>query len=258
MRSVSSTLLLAVLTLWMATPAHCQIMVADDMNLDLTQPTDQKKVLWFNTDLWATPLTLTATAQGLGWDGPHDRAPQGISIETTPLAIGLAWRTASSVSIQAKVTALRPLPDWDGETHLYLRYSPDYRHWSEWQDIDQTSSTKKPGTELTFEGAPAVPSVARLPYDLLLQQHQQMTRSNDDEEGDVHWILAREPHFFENCLPFMGYIQFLFEAKIEPGQRIRSMDIRYSWGVGGLTQESRGKKGEKKQIDRNGPWHFKA
>ncbi len=61
-------------------------------------------------------------------------------IQTKPLAVGLSWRAASSVSLRVTIAPVpKPFLLDNGQTitpfvgQLYARLSPDSKHWSTWQ-----------------------------------------------------------------------------------------------------------------------------
>jgi hypothetical protein len=77
----------------------------------------------------------------------------------------------------------------------------------------------------------------------------------------VRWILSREPDFFEKQLPFIGYVQFRFEAQFHGGQRIRSLRAEVSYVMSGMYVEPK----DEDSIQRARetlrdpiPWRFEA
>ena len=78
---------------------------------------------------------------------------------------------------------------------------------------------------------------------------------SSDEEALVKDILKREPKFFERSTPFIGYVQFLYEAQLHGGQRLKGLQAEVSWSVSGKHHPP------KEESSRNGrdvPWRFKA
>ena len=76
-----------------------------------------------------------------------------------------------------------------------------------------------------------------------------------DEEAAVQWILKSQPDFFAQHQPFIGYVQFLYEASLAGGQRIDHLDVDVSFGVNGLHQVA---KDPKVSRNRDGPWRYRA
>jgi hypothetical protein len=207
---------------------------------------------------WSRPDKLTITAQGLGWDGPAAGSISGW-IQTKPLAVGLSWRAASSVSLKVTIEPTpKPITLNSGETYtpytgtVYARFSPDAKHWSTWQALSSMHPLPKDSTGRLFEGTLSVPERERAEYLELLETYSKLDVPwPDDEEALVKWILARDAKFFEKSLPFIGYVEFLFEAAFHGGQRVSGMkaDVHYAMsGFGGPNAD----------LNRDMPWRFKA
>lgn len=130
---------------------------------------------------------------------------------------------------------------------MYVRYSPDRKHWSNWQAVGfsreahakaQENAHLKKGFvpfQRNFSTKIAVPRIARRQYSKLLYAYM---RSDalwpSDEEALVKQIVADDPKFFEKELPFAGYVQFLFETSISGGLRLKSFKADVGWAVGGM------------------------
>ena len=77
-----------------------------------------------------------------------------------------------------------------------------------------------------------------------------------DEEAAVAWILKRTPDFFDRSLPFIGYVEFLFEFPFQGGQRLTRLQATAACGMSGLHYPP---KDENAFKDRqNLPWRFKG
>ena len=76
-----------------------------------------------------------------------------------------------------------------------------------------------------------------------------------DEEAMANWITKKDPDFFREHRPFVGYVQVLFEGDFWGGQRVNRLEVSAAWGVGGVASVPKDKNAEK---DRDGPWRFKA
>ncbi len=55
-----------------------------------------------------------------------------------------------------------------------------------------------------------------------------------DEEAAVRWIVENDPGFFERQIPFIGYIEFLYEGSFHGGQRITSLGAEVTYAMSGL------------------------
>jgi hypothetical protein len=76
-----------------------------------------------------------------------------------------------------------------------------------------------------------------------------------DEEAAVKWILRRDPSFFSKSLPFIGYLQVLFETQVNGGRRLEHVKVGIGYAVSGLASIS---KDPKVQEERDGPWRFRG
>jgi hypothetical protein len=209
---------------------------------------------------------LTVTRDGFGFDGEVQELREAW-IQTKPLALGLSWRPPYAVSVRA--TILPPPTEinlkngqkftpYGGD--VYVRYSPDRKHWSSWQALQSTEAQfpeekKNPGRY--FSGTVRVPYRDREPYGKLLSDYSRLDVPwKSDEEAAVRWILERDADFFSKQIPFIGYIQFMFEGSLYGGQRIRSLRAQVFYGMSGLASIP---KDESIQKEREGvPWRFDA
>ncbi len=207
-----------------AIETHKQVLV------DFTQPEGAAKMV-----SWTDVEHVRATHDGLGWDGNANKH-RDIIIETRqPTAIGWSWRPVTSVSISAEVVAHFHSNKIDPRKvagDLYVRYSPDRKHWSTWQALDYRSQRSRTNPRLRFGGTLRVPRRARQNYQRLLNEFVK-TRSGPaeiDQEAAVHWIVDRNPEFFSQEIPFIGHLQFLWETSIGADTRLRQLkiDIRYN------------------------------
>ncbi len=219
-----------------------------------------------NKATWADPDRLTISKDGLGWDGEAAASRDGW-IQTTPLAVGYSWRAPSSMNVSVE---LQPGPKeiklrngkkttpYPGQA--YVRHSPDLEHWSSWQALRAGAPQTPPGKTNAgslWSGSIRVPHRDRGEYGRLLSDYSRLDVPwKSDEEAAVQWILEREPDFFAKQLPFIGYVEFLFEGGFHGGQRIRSLEITYGYSVGGLHSPPREPDAGKGRYSI--PWRFKA
>ncbi len=215
---------------------------------------------------WSPSNKLSITKQGLGWDGDGASSYDGW-IQTKPMAVGLSWRPTQAVSVRVAIlpppaeiilnNGQRTTPDAGA---VYVRYSPDLKHWSSWQVLQRDKprsigEKKTPGTYYT--------GVARVPYRDISKYHELLHEYSkldvpwkSDEEAAVRWILDRNPDFFSQHMPFIGYVEFLFEGGFRGGQRIQSFKADVSCGMGGMHYPP---KDQNTTKDRDSsPWRFKA
>jgi hypothetical protein len=210
---------------------------------------------------WSNPDKLTLTSQGLGFEGESAQV-RDIFLETIrPFAIGYSWRPAQSATIDIEIVPPQKMITLsNGQTaypfmgNWYVRYSPDTRHWSSWQVIEGQNLPQKDGP-WKFRGEISVPQKERAAYQQYLDAYYKLDVPwTSDEEAAVKWILQEDPNFFSQGIPFVGYLQFLYEGRLYGGQRIESIKIDVSYGVGGLATIPRDRKVEEGRS--NIPWRF--
>ena len=71
----------------------------------------------------------------------------------------------------------------------------------------------------------------------------------------MEWIISHDAKFFERSLPFIGYIEFLFEVPFHDGQRITALKADIGYVLGGMS--ARRKKPELVR-DHVRHWRYKA
>jgi hypothetical protein len=230
------------------------------IQIDFTNAADAEKKA-----TWAYPDKLTITDAGLGWDGEPLASYDGW-IQTKPRALGFSWRTTFVISVGV---AIHPpaedivLKDGtkisSGRGDVYVRYSPDLKHWSTWQVLQHANAQspdekKDPGWY--YAGVIRVPYRERDEYIALLREYWELDVPwKSDEEAAVRWILQKDPDFFARHLPFLGYIEFLYEGSFRGGQRIKSLKADVTWSVSGINTPP---KDEEEYKKRDVPWRFKA
>ena len=192
--------------------AQAQVTGLEYLGIDLTNSPST-----ITNATWSEPDKFSTSANGFGWQGAANEN-RDYWLQSVPLAIGTSWRPARGVGINVKIE-----PSSDSVRRFLIRYSPDKKHWSEWQALD----LKKSSVE--------VPQAARTEYETLLAEYSKMDVPwTSDEEAAVKWILQRNPSFFERRQPFMGYVQFRIEGSLPTNVRIKSIGVFYSWGFSGL------------------------
>lgn len=234
---------------------NASILDSKELTIDFTKENDVvEKAVWFPAEM------VKVTAKGLGWDGEVNASREGW-IHTKPMAVGLSWRAASAVSLRVEIA---PAPvqytmsngqkatPWAGEA--FARYSPDGVHWSSWQVL---ARDEKKLEVRAFSGQLAVPQLERRRYGEYLSEYSKLDVPwKSDEEAAVAWILKQTPDFFTRSLPFIGYVEFLYEFPFQGGQRLTNFQATAVCGMSGLHYAP---KDEAAFKDReNLPWRFKA
>jgi hypothetical protein len=228
-----------------ATPAS--ILGCTSYTVDLTQakPAAQKA-------RWGDPAHIQVNGKGLGWGKSTDQGSRDFWLQTTePIGVGVSWRPTMAVFIRAAIDG----PGTSGL--LYVRFSPDAKHWSTWQLVPEAAPAKVGDPSQRFQGSVRVPYRESATYQRLRMKYarREEVAWASDEEALVKDILRRDPKFFETNMPFIGYVQFLYEAQLHGGQRVKGLKFEMTWAVSGLHQPPKDKKADK---NRDGPWRFKA
>lgn len=201
---------------------------------------------------WSDPQHFNFTAEGLGWGMAVDeKVSRDFWLETQPIAIGLAWRPTCIAGVRVMLEQ----PGSAGE--LYVRYSPDLKHWSTWQVLKRETTPRAKEGVHAFEGQARVTYRDRAQYDVLRLRYarREEVAWSSDEDALARELVKHDPKFFEKSLPFVGYVQFLYEKSLPSGQRIKSIDVRVDWQTSGIQTEPRDPKTYK---EKRGPWQFKA
>jgi hypothetical protein len=246
-------LLVSAIVVACGATAAASILGMNQLKLDFTKPAVAKQASWTKS------AKLKLGPRGLIFHAPGPEALD-LSLQTTvPFATGTSWRPAGSVSIRATLSPrATPIRLDNGQTYtpspgqMFARYSPDAKHWSTWQPLADATAP----TGYTFSGQLAVPRQAHAEYGKLVSKYMTLDVPwRSDEEACVRWILKSRPDFFAKQLPFIGYVQFLYEASLAGGQRIERINFDVSFGVGGLHMQP---KDPKTSVGRDGPWRFRA
>lgn len=223
--------------------------------LDFTKPEEVK-----SKATWSKPDRLDVTPDGLGWDGTS-KGQYDAWIESVPVAVGWSWRPVIAVTVTAEVLPPGKFTFRENQTtwprgEIYARYSPDRKHWSSWQCLEMQHPKDKRNPRQTYRGTVRVPYREMKAYrELILEYRRMNVPWGDDEEAAVRWILRDDPRFFEKQLPFVGYVQFLYETGIYGGKRLKALRFELSYGTSGLHQPARDPAVEK---GHRGPWRFIA
>ncbi|MDB5338777.1 MAG: hypothetical protein JWN70_4396 [Planctomycetaceae bacterium] len=251
---------LAVLAWCLSTVvAAAAIMGSHQQVIDFTQPDQAAKLA-----TWSDPQHLGCTKEGFGWDGDKHVSRDGW-IETEPFAIGTSWRPTHNAKIRIKIQTNYPAIVSTGRDSkafytpsIYVRYSADRAHWSDWQPTDLNEDPRAPGTVL-YTTRVGVPERTCQAY---RAKFQEWSRRDDiswasDEDEFCRWLVKQDSDYFSKERPFVGYVQFLLETSFKGSLRLTRFEADVSWGVGGIHQRAKGPAAEKRQQNQNG-WNFRV
>lgn len=254
-RLMLTVVLFTVIVLATSTPVIAVVNAGQEVVLDFTQPDKIKQFA-----RWTAECRIDSTRDGLGWDGPAN-AGCDVVIETVkPIAVGWSWHPVTTVNIETEVIPAGKFTFRGSSgvsfphaaSAVYARYSPDGKHWSTWQTLMAQVPRDKERPRLWIRGRLRVPHKARKRYTELLREFSGTERPiGVDEEAAVRWILEKQPDFFEHELPFIGYIEFLYETFIKGNQRLKQLRINLSYSRGGQVSIPPGHR-------ENNRWRFKT
>jgi hypothetical protein len=211
--------------------------------------------------IWSPADRLDLTDGGLGWDGAPNSCYDGWVQTSEPMAVGTSWRPARSASIRVSIHRDREWRTPEGLTirvmgTLYARYSPDATHWSDWQQLSRAESDGEE-ERLVHHGFLSVPRRQSEPYDALVREYARRDVPwKSDEEAAVRWILEKDPEFLARTLPFVGYVQLLYETSIYGGHRIRKVVLDASYVIPGVHHSPKLKEAAAGRW--NSPWRFRS
>ncbi len=257
---LSSAIIITLALVFMASRADASILDFKQLQIDFTSVSDAS-----NKATWSEPDKVTVSTNGLGWDGEAASSRDGW-IQTIPVAVGLSWRPPYSVSVRI---AIHPQPTafvlnsgqkstpYGGD--VYVRYSPDLKHWSTWQVLQHAepqSRDEKKNPGRLRNGTVRVPHSERNEYTALLREYSKLEVPwKSDEEAAVRWLLKKEPDFFAKHIPFIGYLQFRFEGGFYGSQKIKSFKAGVSYGMSGAHSVPKDNNAYKERD--SSPWQFK-
>ncbi|MBI3878858.1 MAG: hypothetical protein HY301_02185 [Verrucomicrobia bacterium] len=232
--------------------ALAQVGMGNELVVDLTKPQEAT-----NHASWGADCCLTNTARGLGVGDNAGTSANGW-IHTKPLAVAIHNEPAQHLNLRVTIEYAPSEPSSTQRkapfpTYVFARYSPDLKHWSTWHFIESlektvTFYTKFIGLdEILFQGRLVVPRSERVEFE---KEYFKFTsrRKTSDQEEFVNDLIKREPKFFERSLPFIGYVEVLFEGSVKAGVPIKKLKVEASCTLSGMNFLGN---------DRS-PWRFKA
>ena len=74
----------------------------------------------------------------------------------------------------------------------------------------------------------------------------------------VRWIVQKDARYFDKTLPFIGYVQFLFETPLTGGQHLTSLHCDLFWSLPGLHVASKRERDAQKNNAPRPLWRYRA
>jgi hypothetical protein len=253
-----TAVVLSLFVLFVAGFVNASMLGFRSLELDFRKHAEvQQRVTWSHAD------KINLTTEGLKFIGEPSTSA-GFSLETSELfALGFSWRPVRGATISALISPPpKPVRLASGAIvyppldKFFVRYSPDAKHWSSWQLLVPQKLDTAGNAIWRFQGQILIPEKETTSYDEKLQEYRHLDVAwPGDEHAAVEWIVKNDPQFFEKHLPFIGYLQFLFETSLPGGQAIEKINIDVSYAVGGIFSAPKDKRIY--QDRDNTPWNFK-
>src|SRR5262249_8495724 len=144
------------------------------------------------------------TEAGLVVQDPAKTDSPYVWIQTDKIPVGLDWRPPKECNIHVSLSSAKEpkalLTGW-------VRYGCDGEHWSTWYELERSGKGDEYRCDLRL------PLVAQDKYVRLKDEFRKANprKSADDDDLVCQWIAGKYPEFFEQEIPFLGYLQFRFE-----------------------------------------------
>ncbi len=212
-----------------AIAAHAQIFSSDSSKIQFAPNKVPSGVTWSSS--------VSLTDGGLLSEKlPPDRSAE-VWVQSQPIPAGMSWRPPTSATIRLDVEAGAQEFTYLG---AYFRYSCDRVHWSTWYDLP-SSKDQKDVAGRAFEGRLSLPRMVNEAYETKMREWWKTNPAwSSDEHELCVWIAKSDPDFFAREFPFIGYVQVRIEGESR-GVRLRSLTVKVSSGVSGLTAPSDGR-----------------
>ena len=197
---------------------------------------------------WSKNLSLKST--GIEAQDMPENQSQDIWIQTHPFPIGLSWRPPSAANFSLIVNASP-----DIEPQYFIRYSCDKVNWSSWYVFSKVDGKQK-DVQNNYETRIWLPYLAYERYRQLMREWWKTSPNwSSDENEFCEWLVKREYDFFAKDMPFIGYVQVRAEKIFARSAfSIKSITIRYSWAVGGLSSIPKDRSKSRETSDEK--WYF--
>lgn len=250
--------------------ASAGVLVHDQTSVDLTDPVETPKQITWGIPQQPLmggrpeglevpdPKLLDVTAAGFGWDG-ESLGSRDAWIHTKPVPVARAWRPPTRCNLTVTLKPGRvehtlkngqKYTPYPGD--VYVRYSADRKNWSSWQLMKLGEHN---GEQIPFDLSIGVPKADRLEYDRMINDFQQQDVPwKSDESAAAKWIDERDPAFFDKHIPYVGYVEFLIETGLSGGERLKSIDIGWSYAISGIHYPPNDNTAYSSE---NNPWSFR-
>lgn len=174
-------------------------------------------------------------------------------VMTSPIPLGSHGQPWDNARLTVSVPRTKP-NDPFALGDAFIRYSPDQKHWTTWQVLERQTENPEAGVlRDPYKITLAIPRSTQENYDKLCDEFAATDPSRTFQHADaVRWILQRNPEYFSQEIPFIGYVQVLVETGLSDQQRIKGI---YVSGFSFIDQMiKRLKPQEREQLQ--GKWSF--
>jgi hypothetical protein len=206
---------------------------------------------------WSDNFSLKET--GLETKQLPANQSQDVWLQTHAFPIGLSWRPPSSASFTVDFDgSLNEVdPNLRIEPQIFIRYSCDKVNWSTWYNFSKTDKKTNEGFN-RYEEKIWLPLAASEKYRNLMQEWWKTNPVwSSDETEFCEWLVKKEPDFFSQEMPFIGYVQIRLEKlSVNSVQTLKTLTVGYMWGVGGLSSIPKDK--SKVRQNTEDKWFFEG
>ena len=206
---------------------------------------------------WEPANNFNVTENGLGWED-EPAAHRDITLRFKPIPIGYSWRAPAGVGVSMKVFSDRseyilnsghtstPYPG-----QFYVRYSVNRKNWSSWINVPQDNTTD--AKYWYYHVGLGVPDLNMIEYREYYNAYKQLDVPwVDDQNALAEWIVKEDPAFFANHIPFIGWIEILYEGSIGGSRRFNEINISLGIGISGMHSSPK----DAYTPDYRSPWNF--
>lgn len=208
------------------------------------------------TATWgADESALDISEDGLGCDKCTEMSSVSAWVMTSPIPLGSNGQPWDNADISISVFKTSPTADI-AKDKVFIRHSPDLKHWTTWQVIGQQPEKPKPDVfPPPYTVALAIPKSIRTNYRLLCDEFAGSNPTQPFQHANaVRWILSRNPNYFSEGIPFIGYLQVLVETRLSNQRRIRGIHVSANSVIDDMLYRLSAREREELQ----GPWVFVA
>lgn len=239
----------ALITLFFTLGNQAQLFSSDKEEIIFAPNRINKEVTW------SKGFFLKAT--GLETEMISANSGQDIWIQTHAFPIAMSWRPPESASFRIYFDgSIKEIdPNLPSAPRIFIRYSCDKVNWSTWYQTNTNDKATETESKI-YKANISLPQAASEKYENLKREWWKTNPVwSSDEHEYCEWLIKKEPDFFAQEFPFIGYVQVRLEKiSINTSQTIKSLTVEFNSMVSGLSSPPKDKtKARKNSEDK---WFF--